>query len=287
MARKFDGGKGTLSEKTNAILKRDDLTAAEKKRLLGELARMHRSGGRSPFDGREIKTGWVGNRVVRPGEIGVKVAFGRVDNSPRAGVQWDIPVISEIVILSTRFQFFDGTVQFPSRSGLPVSFRLKLSFYLNPMAAPEVLGKGFEETIGALRIGVEDELRIIMASMDEIEIIQSDFTMVVRLRLEQIFANYGFILDNIAAPEIQLPPAVQKMLEEIRALALTQLLAEAKVRALQAMESIVKKQAELDALATRITGRADADVLAMKAEALEPFLRSFARDVTEILRNRG
>lgn len=200
--------------------------------------------------------------VIRPGEVGVRQRLGRInDQALSEGPRSYNPFTSTIVTLPTRTVNLEIRSNLPSKEGLTIGSEISILYRIMPDKAPDILreiGRSYEEQIilPVFRSASADVTARFLAKdmhSGERAIIETQ----IRLRMSDILADKGIVVENVLMKSIQLPQGLARSIEE-------KLQAEQDA---QRME-FVKQQEERNAerLLIQAEGERNAAVIAADAE---------------------
>jgi regulator of protease activity HflC (stomatin/prohibitin superfamily) len=220
-------------------------------------------------------------RIIPPGNVGVQILFGKVNNKVLyEGLNFVNPLI-EIYQANIRTQNYtmsqgaeegmqqsDDAITILSNDGLNVNVDITILYRINPPEAPNIyrnLGPNYERVI--VRPVVRTGIRNSAAQFKAIDIFadkRQAFEDNIRSTIQDTLTQRGFILDQILVRKIDLPLSVKESIER-------------KITAIQEAERMEfvldKERQEADRRRVEAQGIADAQLILDKG--LTPRVLSF------------
>jgi len=220
-------------------------------------------------------------RIIPPGNVGVQILFGKVNNKVLyEGLNFVNPLI-EIYQANIRTQNYtmsqgaeegmqqsDDAITILSNDGLNVNVDITILYRINPIEAPNIyrnLGPNYERVIA--RPVVRTGIRNSAAQFKAIDIFadkRQQFEDNIRATIQDTLTQRGFILDQILVRKIDLPLSVKESIER-------------KITAIQEAERMEfvldKERQEADRRRVEAQGIADAQLILDKG--LTPRVLSF------------
>lgn len=168
--------------------------------------------------------------TVEPGELGVKVFFGRVETDVLESGFHLINPLTEVVRMDARTQAYtmsgrtnegavvgDDAIEVLSRDGLALKLEVTVQYHLTPSTAPKVyktLANDYVERV--VRPETRSALRDAAVAFQSTDLYASrreDFVNHVRTRLTKSFNLRGIALENVLLRDVQLPPKVREAID--------------------------------------------------------------------------
>ncbi|HXB40353.1 MAG TPA: prohibitin family protein [Bacteroidia bacterium] len=157
-------------------------------------------------------------RVVRPGEIGIKQTFGRIQGTPfTPGLINFNPFTTRVVKINIRTVESFQTLPLPTKEGLSVSAEISLLYHVKPEEAANVyqkFGQNYEEVIvlsnfraTAREISARYYAKELYAT--ERQKVEKAIADELKLHIEQ----HGFIVDAVLLKDINLPAQIVQSIE--------------------------------------------------------------------------
>lgn len=220
-------------------------------------------------------------RIIQPGQVGVKVLFGKVqDGVLYEGLNFVNPLVN-IEDFSIRTENYtmsstsgegrkagDDAIRILSNDGLDVIIDLTILYRINPVQAPKIfrtIGINYEEVI--IRPVTRTGIRNSASQFDAIDLFadkRTEFEAAIRATIQDTLTNRGFILDQILVRKIDLPASVKESIER-------------KITAIQEaerMEFVLEKE-EREAERKRVEARGVADAQDIVSKSLTDKLLQF------------
>ncbi|MBC8145052.1 MAG: prohibitin family protein [bacterium] len=168
--------------------------------------------------------------TIEPGEIGVKVFFGRVESDVLESGFHLVNPLTDIVRMDGRTQAYtmsgranegavvgDDAIEVLSRDGLALKLEVTVQYHLTPSTAPKVyktLANDYVERV--VRPETRSALRdaaVGFQSTDLYAARRADFVNTVRSKLTASFNTRGIALENVLLRDVQLPPKVREAID--------------------------------------------------------------------------
>lgn len=175
--------------------------------------------------------------IVRPGEVGFRQRLGTIKGENiTSGVRFYNPFITKVVKMNVRTVEIFDKLPLPTKEGLSVVAEISFLYHINPDSVTSIykrFGMGYEKVIVLSNFWAtarEISARFSAKELYSTERIKIEKAMVDELT--QSIAQYGFVVDAILLKDIDLPPQMEKAIQE-------------KVNAEQAvlqMEFVIQKQ---------------------------------------------
>lgn len=157
-------------------------------------------------------------RVVRPGEIGIKQTFGRIQGTPfTPGLINFNPFTTRVVKINIRTVESFQTLPLPTKEGLSVSAEISLLYHVKPEEAATVyqkFGSNYEEVIvlsnfraTAREISARYYAKELYAT--ERQKVEKAIADELKLHIEPL----GFVVDAVLLKDIILPPQIVQAIE--------------------------------------------------------------------------
>lgn len=157
-------------------------------------------------------------RVVRPGEIGIKQTFGRIQGTPYTpGLINFNPFTTRVVKINIRTVESFQTLPLPTKEGLSVSAEISLLYHVKPEEAANVyqkFGSNYEEVIvlsnfraTAREISARYFAKELYAT--ERQKVEKAIADELKLHIEPL----GFVVDAVLLKDIILPPQIVQAIE--------------------------------------------------------------------------
>lgn len=245
--------------------------------------------------------------TVEPGNVGVVVRFGSVDNTPQGPGMYP-NLFSTFHMMSTRTQTYtmagpggearvDGSVNVLARDQLPVQLDVSVMYHLDGQSAVQVykaFGEAYDESIvhPLVRTAVRDAASTFTAVdlIDKRAELQALMTQMVRQTLASTLQgrsvnSHAVTVDNLLVRNIDLPQALDEAIANVqRQHQLTMASTEANRTAQQeAARALTIAQGEAAALVARTN--ADAEMLRIRSTSQAAANRALSASLTpEFLR---
>lgn len=222
-------------------------------------------------------------RIINPGNVGVQVLFGKVQDkvlyeglnviNPLMQVE-EFSIRTQNYTMSSTFeegqQMGDDGVRILSKDGLEVNIDLTILYKINPTKAPQIfrtLGPNFESII--IRPVTRTGIRNSASEYEAVELFaekREEFEESIRQAIQDTLTSRGFNLDQILVRKIDLPTSVKESIErKITA-----------IQEAQRMEFVLQKE-QSEAERKRVEARGIADAQKIVNEGLSPKLLEFER----------
>jgi regulator of protease activity HflC (stomatin/prohibitin superfamily) len=157
-------------------------------------------------------------RVVRPGEIGIKQTFGRIQGTPfTPGLINFNPFTTRVVKINIRTVESFQTLPLPTKEGLSVNAEISLLYHVRPEEAAAVyqkFGSNYEEVIvlsnfraTAREISARYYAKDLYAT--ERQKVEKAIADELKLHIESL----GFVVDAVLLKDIILPPQIVQAIE--------------------------------------------------------------------------
>tara|TARA_R110001592_G_scaffold361973_1_gene674428 strand:- start:3979 stop:4857 length:879 start_codon:yes stop_codon:yes gene_type:complete len=156
--------------------------------------------------------------VVRPGEVGVDVHFGKVKTKTLdPGPHHFFALFGrKIVRFNTRITNYSTNINFHTQEGIEVTSEITMLYHLVPSAVTKVyntFGKDYQEKV------IEDNLITILRQTGlhykATELITERISIekIVKEKMDSIIGEYGFAMNLVMLKQIDLPANVIKTIE--------------------------------------------------------------------------
>ncbi len=156
--------------------------------------------------------------IVRPGEVGVDVHFGRVQpNILQPGPQHIMSFAGrKIEHFNTRISNYSKELNFHTKEGIEVTSEITILYHLIPDSAIHVyqkFGTRYQKTV------VEDNLITILRqtglAYKATQLITERNTIedIIKEKMNAVIGKYGFAMDLVMLKQIDLPKAVVETIE--------------------------------------------------------------------------
>ena len=174
----------------------------------------------------------VGSFVtIDPGEVGIQVFFGDVQQSTlESGFHVINPLIT-IVRMDSRTQAYtmsaktnegqirgDDAIQVLSQDGLTLTLEVTVQYHLSPASAPKVYNSiGLDYVEKVVRPEIRSALRDAAVNYLATDLYSSkrdDYTGLVKSKLLTAFKDRGIVLENVLLRDILLPEKVRTAIDE-------------------------------------------------------------------------
>jgi regulator of protease activity HflC (stomatin/prohibitin superfamily) len=174
----------------------------------------------------------VGSFVtIDPGEVGIQVFFGDVQQSTlESGFHVINPLIT-IVRMDSRTQAYtmsaktnegqvkgDDAIQVLSEDGLTLTLEVTVQYHLSPASAPKVYNSiGLDYVEKVVRPEIRSALRDAAVNYLATDLYSSkrdDYTGLVKSKLLSAFKDRGIVLENVLLRDILLPEKVRTAIDE-------------------------------------------------------------------------
>lgn len=199
--------------------------------------------------------------IIRPGEIGVRRTFGRIDNSILTeGPRGFNPLTSIVLRVPIRTVNLEVRLPLPSKEGLTVSAEISILYRIDSKLVPTLIreiGMGFESEVilPVFRSAAADVTSRFMAK-DMHSGARLAIEGEISNRMNEILEGRGIVIESVLMKSIQLPPGLSRAIE-------SKLEAEQEA---QRME-FVKDSERRDAERRIIQAEGDRDIRVIAAEA--------------------
>ncbi len=169
--------------------------------------------------------------TIDPGEVGVQVFFGDVQNDVlESGFHAINPMIN-IVRMDQRTQAYtmsaktnegqikgDDAIQVLSQDGLTLTLEVTVQYHLSPASAPKVYNSiGLDYVEKVVRPEIRSALRDAAVNYLATDLYASrrdDYTGLVKSKLLAAFKTRGIVLENVLLRDILLPEKVRTAIDE-------------------------------------------------------------------------
>jgi len=172
---------------------------------------------------------------VEPGEVGVPILFGNVQNNVlTSGLNFVNPLV-EVEMLDTKTQAYsmygkgheetteemiskDGAITALSSDGLTLTLDVTVWYRLNPGDAPQLLrtiGVSYVDKIvrPAIRTSIRN-MSVMFVATDIYSSKREDYVQAVTTNLEKSFEGRGIILEKVLLRNVELPDKVREAIDE-------------------------------------------------------------------------
>lgn len=162
---------------------------------------------------------FAGCAVVRPGEVGVKSTLGKLkDKVYKPGITTVNPFVSRMIRIPTRTVNREVKLNLPSKEGLNVSSEISILYHIQPEKATEVVrtvGSNYEEVLilSVFRSAAADICAQFFAK-DMHSGKRGEIEGMIRMQMDSILADRGFVIESILLKSISLPPGLYTAIED-------------------------------------------------------------------------
>ena len=169
--------------------------------------------------------------TIEPGEVGVQVFFGDVQNDVLESGFHAINPLVNVVRMDSRTQAYtmsaktnegqvkgDDAIQVLSQDGLTLTLEVTVQYHLSAPSAPKVynsIGLDYVEKI--VRPEIRSALRDAAVNFLATDLYSSkrdDYTRLVKEKLLSAFKDRGIVLENVLLRDILLPEKVRTAIDE-------------------------------------------------------------------------
>lgn len=224
--------------------------------------------------------------VVKQGQVGVLVRFGKFNRVLRPGMNFRIPVIETIYKrLSLQHQSVELEFQAITVDQANVNFKA-LIIYAVQNAEEDTIKKAVFKFIDdksfmqALIRSIEGSIRAFVATKKQNEVLtlRQEIVREVNLHIEEELNDWGFHLINLQVNDISFDEAIMRSMAQVVA---TNNMRAAAENEAQAQYITKTRVAEADATATRTRAQADRDADLLKGEGNALFRARIASGLAE------
>tara|TARA_B100000508_G_scaffold141026_1_gene145322 strand:+ start:107932 stop:108771 length:840 start_codon:yes stop_codon:yes gene_type:complete len=202
--------------------------------------------------------------VIRPGEVGVKTKFGKINpNIKKSGLMFYNPFTSSVTRVPTRVINREMEMNLPSKEGLTINSDVSILYRVQSdeaITVVEDVGLRFDKIITAVfRSAAADVCSQFLAKdmhSGERRTIERRITELMNEYLEQ----RGFIVDAVLLKSIKLPAGLSKAIEQKL---------ESEQNALRMQYVKQEEQAEAERILIRAEGRKQERIIQAEAKAKE------------------
>ncbi|MEO1020912.1 MAG: prohibitin family protein [Bacteroidota bacterium] len=159
-----------------------------------------------------------GCAVIRPGEVGVKQRFGKLNERVHEPGSVAInPFTTRMVKLPTRTVNLEVQINLPSKEGLNVNSEISILYHIKPEKAREVIqdvGMDYEEVmiLSVFRSAAADICAQFFAK-DMHSGNRGDIEQQIRDRMDTLIGDRGFEIEAVLLKSITLPPGLSRAIE--------------------------------------------------------------------------
>ena len=156
--------------------------------------------------------------TIRSGEVGIRVRFGKVINTPtREGINFQIPLIEKIERMNIKVQKTEVTTNSSSKDLQDVDISLAVNYRINSKQAVDLyknVGTNYEEVI--LEPAIEESIKAITSKYTAEELItnRSDVSSQCMEELDKKVGKYGILVSEFNITNFSFSAEFEKAIEE-------------------------------------------------------------------------
>ncbi|RMG64399.1 MAG: prohibitin family protein [Bacteroidetes bacterium] len=200
--------------------------------------------------------------IIRPGEVGVRRTFGRIDDvSLTEGPRGFNPLTSIVLRVPVRTVNLEVKLPLPSKEGLTIMSEMSILYRVSPESAPTLLreiGMDYEsEVIMPVFRSAAADISARFLAKDMHSGARSAIEGEISNRMNEILQPRGIIIDNVLMKSIQLPAGLARAIEQ-------KLEAEQEAQRMEFVKESERRDAERRII--QAEGDRDARIIAAEAE---------------------
>ena len=155
--------------------------------------------------------------IVKSGEVGVKVRFGKAVNTVSEGINFHIPLIEKIDKLNIKVQKIDVRTDSSSKDLQDVDISLAVNYKIdneNSMDLYKNVGTNYEEII--LQPAIEESIKAITSKYTAEELItnRSEVSLKCTEELDKKVSKYGILVSEFNITNFKFSEEFEKAIEE-------------------------------------------------------------------------
>lgn len=156
--------------------------------------------------------------VVRPGEVGIKRRFGKLNNQVvESGIMAFNPFTTVVVKVPVRTVNQEVRLNLPSREGLTIESEISILYHIEKNKVPEILeeiGENFERIVilNVFRSAAADITAQYMAK-DMHSGMRSEIENEIQKRMHESLLDRGFTIERVLLKSIRLPEELSRAIE--------------------------------------------------------------------------
>lgn len=156
--------------------------------------------------------------VVRPGEVGIKRRFGKLNNQVvESGIMAFNPFTTVVVKVPVRTVNQEVRLNLPSKEGLTIESEISILYHIEKNKVPEILeeiGENFERIVilNVFRSAAADITAQYMAK-DMHSGMRSEIENEIQKRMHESLLDRGFTIERVLLKSIRLPEELSRAIE--------------------------------------------------------------------------
>lgn len=156
--------------------------------------------------------------VVRPGEVGIKRRFGKLNNQVvESGIMAFNPFTTVVVKVPVRTVNQEVRLNLPSKEGLTIESEISILYHIEKNKVPEILeeiGLNFERIVilNVFRSAAADITAQYMAK-DMHSGMRSEIENEIQKRMHESLLDRGFTIERVLLKSIRLPEELSRAIE--------------------------------------------------------------------------
>ena len=156
--------------------------------------------------------------VIRQGEVGVKRKYGKLDDKVMMpGASVFNPLTTTIIKMPVRTVNVEIQSNLPSKEGLNVKSTISILYHIRQENAADIvenIGTNYEEVVikSVFRSASADVCSRFFAK-DMHTVKRSEIEDEIRIRMQELLSDRGFVIEAVLLKNIQLPPGLYMAVE--------------------------------------------------------------------------
>ena len=187
--------------------------------------------------------------IIKSGEVGIRVRFGKVINTTKEGVNYKIPLIEKIERMNVRVQKAEVETASSSKDLQEVEMKIAVNYRVNREEAKSLyknVGTGYRDVI--LEPAIEESIKAVSSRYTAEELItnRSEVSSKCMEELSKKVEKYGLIINDFNITNFSFSEEFEKAIEEKQVAEQKVLTAkqELEKEKIEAEKKIVKAEAE-------------------------------------------
>lgn len=190
-------------------------------------------------------------KIVPTNFTGIHTRFGKFKSLKTSGLNFKIPLVDEIYLVSNKIYQKDFDFHVPAKDGT-----VGISIAIQTCIKPELSAKAFytlDNPDALMKSLIESEIRnnIPKKLLSKLLVSQEDIKSIINKRIAPEIYNYGYEIKNVLITDIRLPKDITDAMNRVNA---SQKIKEASINESEANYILDVKKAEADKERKRLQG---------------------------------
>lgn len=197
--------------------------------------------------------------VINPGERGILLQLGTVKGVYEPGLHFQLPIITNVVVMDVRTQKSEDTVDAASKDLQSIEGTVALNYHVDPVAVDKIYQQvGLEFAPRIISPAIQESVKAVTAQYTAEELItkRSIVKEAIRKALDERLKPYSILVDDVSIVNFNFSDEFNKSIESKQTAIQNALKAENDLKRIQIEAQQQIETAKADAESIRIQGAA-------------------------------